>query len=231
MSEHYDSEPWESLRIGDHGEPRAPHVGEVWRYAPDGSSVRVTVLRPEWVDYVRVPSGEPGYFGRRAWQKFWSFDPDATGREAARAFLAGTAARAEAQAEERSRGEGAAHAAAAIAWQAVAVIARSAQVEALAEMARDIAGLDYEEPPHADSRCARCGGPVLLTSCAREGGCRTAAERVDARCPHPLIAAEANGYEYDFWVDDMGIKSDRFPTSEMALAQWRERALAVERGR
>ncbi len=237
MSEHYDSEPWESLRIGYEDEARAPHVGEVWRYAPDGSPVRVTVLRPEWVDYVRVPSGEPGYFGRRAWQKFWSLDPEAT----ARAFEdASGPTPVELDAIGR-RFDALGRVYLGMAGQAIAAIVE-------AELAKPPEGGSATivlrhmnpvlpmptglAPPAADSRCARCGGPVLLVSCAREGGCRTAEERIG----EPVAIAVPSGGEGAWFVRSPLGGGQRYcegvhPTREGAIARWREKALAAERGR
>jgi hypothetical protein len=91
--------------------------------------------------------------------------------------------------------------------------------------------------PHIDSRCARCGGPVLLVSCAREGGCRTAEERVAVRERLAKITCSVARGEKEWTVSD-GVVTGHGPCTGFgelgfghALAAWREKALAAERGR
>jgi hypothetical protein len=91
--------------------------------------------------------------------------------------------------------------------------------------------------PDPSSSCARCGGPVLLVCCAREGGCRTADERVadeEARVGPCVIARVAQRGVFagePYWQALVGGESTYHPTRAMAVLAWREAAMAVERGR
>lgn len=101
-------------------------------------------------------------------------------------------------------------------------------------------------------RCLRCGGPAgfLGIACRRIGGCRTAEERVAAR-GEPIVAVRRetwNGYTDEIpssrpcnpqgrgevsysCLDPRRVEQRWFPSEALALADWRERALAEERGR
>ncbi len=115
-----------------------------------------------------------------------------------------------------------------------AIVPVRVRLQRLAAVPSRIEFVPYVPPaPHAYNRCARCGGPVLLVSCAREGGCRTAEERVGEPSVSVRLwtALGCQGAGETVWAaKGHGIRTER-PTREGAIAAWREKALAAERGR
>lgn len=83
-------------------------------------------------------------------------------------------------------------------------------------------------------RCLRCGAPAYVglfsSTCLREGGCKTAEERVGAR----IAAGEP---EDDIKVSiarreaTWHLEGESFPDRAMAYAAWHEKVLAEERAR
>ena len=89
-------------------------------------------------------------------------------------------------------------------------------------------------PPKPKHSCIRCGGPayvgLLSVTCERVGGCKTEDER------HPPIQRVhlRGGREIGYVCSEpIGVYSlpECHPTREGAIALWREKALAAERGR
>jgi hypothetical protein len=80
-------------------------------------------------------------------------------------------------------------------------------------------------------RCPRCAGPAveLLTSvrCERVGGCRTLEERIG----EPQMGIGRSTNMEAFWVAFGRGLSITHPTSEGAIAAWREKAIAAEGGK
>jgi hypothetical protein len=236
----------------------APRVGDVWRWQHDPRvAYLVEKIGDDTVDgrFVEDPTARyqgPQSIKARYFRDVYTFDAEATAKAMAAAncqaavdvVLAGTTLAGPPRAELPDNPSEALAAALTSIADGLAV---NAAIDRLADFARAIGEYAYSWQPDpsqptttlrgesARSACPRCAGPaytgLLSVECLRPGGCKTASERVDEECPYPLIAAAWRNGECALWVEDLGIKTRLFPTSDMALAAWREAAIAAERGK
>lgn len=85
-------------------------------------------------------------------------------------------------------------------------------------------------PISSNAKCLRCGAPsftgLFSTTCMRPGGCATAEERVAKR--EAVLVGDMHRVRGEARTRFEGLW---FPSEALALADWRERALAEERSR
>ena len=101
------------------------------------------------------------------------------------------------------------------------------QIRALGEDHRAV----FAARPATNARCPRCGGPattlLVSTTCERDGGCKTAEERVG----EPFVQCAFTRQGEPHWFATGRFKTASHPTRDGAIAAWREAEITAERSR